>query len=190
MSTKSDDMNKEYFGWMYRLVCPNGYFHGHSFVNLLRYLHRTDFTYTIEMDENRMEDGLNLRYRFGYDKGYSDITIKEYLDLDPCSVLEMMVALAVRCEENIMDDPVVGNRTPDWFWAMIENLGLGGMNDYKFVTDCGNDYVDELVDRFLNREYDRDGKGGLFTVKDCVYDLRDEEIWYQMCWYLNDVLRY
>lgn len=188
MSTASENLNKEYFGWLYRLVCPNGYFHGHSYVNLLHNLHAVDFTYSIDMDENRMEDGLDLRYRFGYEKNYSKTTIKEYLDLEPCSVLEMMIALAVRCEEHIMDDPVVGNRTPDWFWAMIENLGLGGMDDTKVIKDYYNNHFNEVIDKFLNREYDSDGKGGLFTVKDCIYDLREEEIWYQMCWYLNDIL--
>ena len=45
--------------------------------------------------------------------------ISAYLDNKTCSVLEMMIALAIRCEEHIMDDPDVGNRTGQWFWKDV-----------------------------------------------------------------------
>jgi hypothetical protein len=80
----------------------------------------------------------------------------------------------------------VGNRTGQWFWNMIVNLGLGSMNDVKY----NKDYVDSVISRFMNRKYKRNGEGGLFTVKHCKYDLRTVEIWYQMCWHLDDVLLY
>jgi hypothetical protein len=93
----------------------------------------------------------------------------------------MMVALSVRCEETIMDDPRIGDRTGQWFWGMISSLGLGSMMDNQFDKE----YVDSVIDRFLKREYEPNGKGGLFTIKRCRYDLRSVEIWYQMCWYLD-----
>ena len=40
----------------------------------------------------------------------------------------------------------------------------------------------------MNREYDSDGKGGLFTVKQSKYDMRTVEIWWQMNWYLDSIL--
>lgn len=94
--------------------------------------------------------------------------ISAYLDNKTCSVLEMMIALAIRCEEHIMDDPDVGNRTGQWFWNMIVNLGLGSMNDSKFDRA----YIEENVQRFLERKYSRNGAGGLFTVNHSRYDLR------------------
>ena len=39
----------------------------------------------------------------------------------------------------------------------------------------------------LNRDYGRDGKGGLFTIEHCRYDMRDIEIWYQANWYLDNI---
>ena len=95
----------------------------------------------------------------------------------------MMVALAIRCEETIMDDPQVGSRTGQWFWGMINNLGLGAMIDEKFDKN----YVKEIVDRFLNRDYEPDGRGGLFTIRHCEDDLRNVEIWNQLCWYLDSI---
>lgn len=179
-----NELNKEYFEWMYQLVCNEKYPKSLSYRKLLTHLHDMEFTYIIEMDGNRAEDGIDLRYRFGYERRYNSHMIETYLDDRPCSVLEMLTALAIRCEEHIMDDPDIGNRTGQWFWNMISNLGLSSLNDARF--DSG--YLNRVITRFLNRKYKRNGEGGLFTVKNCKHDLRNVEIWYQMCWYLDDIL--
>ena len=171
-------INDEYFEWMCELICGNRYAEAVSYRKLLAYLRSIEFTYSIPRDKNRAEDGLDLRYRFAYETNIKHA--EDYIH-GPCSVLEMMVALAIRCEENIMDDPSYGNRTGQWFWGMIVNLGLGFMTDSRFDEQ----FVDDIIFRFLNREYEPDGKGGLFTVRNCKYDLRTVEIWYQMCWYLD-----
>jgi hypothetical protein len=101
----------------------------------------------------------------------------------PCSVLEMILALAIRCEENIMDDPLKGDRTKQWFWGMINNLGLDTMTDMNY----NERFIDDCVCRFLNRDYEPDGRGGLFTVRNCYEDLRNVEIWYQLLWYLDTI---
>lgn len=174
----------EYFEWMKNLVGDKRYSRDISYEKLLRYLHDTEFRYSISRDENRACDGVDLRYRFLYINGipYSEID-KGFSDI-PCSVLEMMVALAITCEESIMDDPRIGDRTGQWFWGMIVNLGLGSMSDSRFDIA----YVADTVERFLDREYEPDGKGGLFTIRDCKHDLRTVEIWYQLCWYLDSIV--
>lgn len=179
-----DELNNLYFEWMYRLISKERLSKKKSYRELLLYLHNVDFNYLISLDANREEDGIELRYRFGRKYQYDDPMISRYLDDRPCSVLEMMIALAIRCEEHIMDNPDVGDRTGQWFWNMIESLGLGSMTDEKFDED----YANRVIERFLNREYKRNGEGGLFTVKHCRRDLRTVEIWYQMCWYLDEIL--
>jgi hypothetical protein len=109
--------------------------------------------------------------------------VLDILGDEKCSVLEMMAALAIRCEESIMDDPLVGDRTKQWFWKMIVNLGLGSMTNDKFDVK----YVDYVLDRFLDREYEPDGRGGLFTIRDCEDDMRDIEIWVQLNRYVNEI---
>jgi hypothetical protein len=100
---------------------------------------------------------------------------------EPCSVLEMMVALAIRCEEHIMEDLELGDRTEKWFWIMIDSSGLNALTDMTF-----NSYeADIILQRILNREYGPCGEGGLFLIPNCGFDLRNVEIWYQLCWYLN-----
>ena len=174
-------IEQEYFKWLYDIVC-NGRYIYISYESLLRHLHRIKFTYSIDRDENRAVDGCHLRYRFARYFNYEDC-IDDHL-YGPCSVLEMLIALAIRCEEDIMDNPDYGDRTSRWFWDMVTNLGLGDMYDERY----DDIYVDDVIERFLNREYEPNGKGGLFTIHNCDYDLTKIEIWYQLCWYLDNIV--
>ena len=55
----------------------------------------------------------NLRYRFGREIKLPSGIISSELDNYPCSVLEMLIALSIRCEETIMTDEEYGDRTVD-----------------------------------------------------------------------------
>lgn len=176
-----EEVEREYFDWIYDLVCHGRFSRENTYEKLLKYLHKVEFTYVISKDSNRAEDGIDLRRRFAYVNDL-DNDIIDYLD-GPCSVLEMMVALSIRCEE-IMDDPRVGDRTGQWFWRMVVNLGLGSMTDRLFSAKK----VDETIVRFLERDYEPDGYGGLFHIKNCTEDLRNVEIWVQMLWFLDSMV--
>lgn len=174
----NNDIYEQYFNWLCNVVNVSTV----SYDKLLRLLHRTKFRWINIRDKNRAEDGTDLRFRFRKSiDGLSRNEVLNWHDKEPCSVLEMMIALAIRAEEQIMDDPQVGNRTTQWFWGMVSSLGLTGMSDNMFDLI----EVKDIIERFLNREYSPDGKGGLFTIRDCEYDLRDVEIWTQLCWYLD-----
>lgn len=179
--TDKDQIINEYFDWIYDMMCGIRYSKQISYKKLLMHLHSIPFIYSIPRDSNRASDGVGLRRRFALSRGYTNI--EEYLD-GPCSVLEMMVALSIRCEESIMDEPTVGDRTSQWFWGMIVNLGLGSMIDSRYDAHV----VDEIINRFMYREYEPDGKGGLFRIPNCEQDLRTVEIWYQLCWYLDRIM--
>lgn len=178
------DIRNEYFEWLISKICDGWSDGAISFRNLFYKLHSTQFTFILSRDENRAKDGVDLRYRFAWENEYSYPAEIEYELNGPCSVFEMMVALALYCEENIMSDPLIGNRTPQWFRSMIVNLGLGSMSDDRFDERR----ADEIIGRFLDRQYDADGSGGLFTVRRCSQDLRDVEIIYQLYWYLDDIV--
>jgi hypothetical protein len=165
---------------MYDLMCDGRVGGAVSYRKLFTFLHDVEFVHFVPHDENRADDGIALRYRYCQIHRCEDM---EYYLSGPCSVLEMMVALAIRCEERIMCDFEKGDRTAQWFWSMITSLGLGGMTDYNF-----NEWVaGDIITRFLNREYDRDGKGGLFTIRRWNRDARDVEIWHQLLAYCNNL---
>jgi hypothetical protein len=95
----------------------------------------------------------------------------------------MMVALAAKCE-GLMDDPDLGDRTAQWFWEMITTMGLSTMHDSNY-----NEWlVNDVVTRFLNREYEPDGRGGLFRVRNWDRDMRTAEIWHQLMAYINSMV--
>lgn len=178
-------ISAEYFEWLCNTVAIETNTGRFAYTKLLSQLYDIEFTYTIERDRNRAEDGINLRYRFAIMNGYEDMYKTVLCILDgPCSVLEMMIALAIRCEENIMDDPDIGDRTKQWFWEMVTSLGLGPMTDdeYDWLT------VKSAIERFLYREYFPDGRGGLFTIRGCDRDMRTIEIWSQLCRYLDSIV--
>lgn len=181
---EQNDIRNEYFDWLYKIVCEKRFSKQISYKKLLMHLHNINFRYSILRDKNRANDGTGLRYRFVVTHDYEPYCdeILNYLE-GPCSVLEMLVALSIRCEESIMDDPQMGNRTGQWFWGMITNLGLGSMSDSKF----NKKFVDDIIEKFLDRKYSPDGHGGLFTIRNCDRDLRTVEIWYQLCWFLDSI---
>ena len=176
-----DQIINDYFEWLWNFTKCRGHSQNRKIITLL---HNIEFRYSIPMDANREEDGIDLRYRFmtevGIPKNYQEVY--GYLD-GPCSVLEMMIALAIRCEESIMDDPDIGDRTSEWFWLMMKNLGLDYMSDRKFDRDI----AEEKISIFLERKDKRKGEGGLFVVNG-RRDIRKVEIWYQMCWYLDTIM--
>ena len=175
-------LEKEYFEWMVETVCHDRFAENISYRKLLKLLHDIRFIWSVPKDGNRAADGIDLRRRFASWCCPEVNDIMRYLS-GPCSVLEMMVALAIRCEIDIMHDPSIGDRTSQWFWRMIVNLGLGNMEDSQFDEE----YVCHNIDIFLNREYEPNGRGGLFMVRHCEKDLRKIEIWIQMLWYLDTI---
>ena len=167
----------DYFDWLYFMVVPNP--SRNQFRKLLTMLHSMEFRYFVEYDENRASDGENLRWYY-VDDGGSDTILKWK---QPCTVLEMIISLAMHMDD-IVGDTDGGLDIKHFFWLMLDNLDLGWMTDDKYEKA----YVYGKVSMFLNRDYEPDGEGNIIHIPDCKDDLRDVEIWWQMCWYLDSIL--
>lgn len=166
-------MNKTYLEWLLSFV-KYKLEEGGKYDKLMLGLHNLAFFYFYPTDENRVFDAYKLREL--YNKNFLD----ETADIS-CSVLEVFIALAKRCEDDIMVDPNIGDRTYKWFWIMIQNLGLLEMEDDNFDEER----FEDIMMRFMYREYDSDGRGSIFyTTRD--RDFRTADLWYQMCWYLEE----
>lgn len=94
----------------------------------------------------------------------------------------MLIALARRCEDDIMQEKTLGNRTAIWFWTMIENLELATMTDSNFSLE----YVKSVISRFMDRRFSRNGYGSIFFANHRKEDFRTVEFWDQMCWFLAE----
>lgn len=165
-----------YMDWIIAQVCDGEWEDMAQRRYLFDALDREKFFPACARDENRAEDGANLRQRYlqetGEDAGRGQRR---------CSMLEMLAALALRCEESLMIDLDVGRRVGRWFFPMLENMaeplehGIFG-SPYTVMMACR---------RLCNRDYAADGKGGLFYIPGFQGDMRKMEIWYQMQAYLN-----
>jgi len=166
-----EPLEEVYFNWLYSKVAsvdvPTPSL---TYVKLLRLLHSVEFVWLLSGDDNRKEDGLEIRHEF---------LNQSRMDQDPswtllgCSTLEMLIAFSRRTEwEN--DD--ISAR--EWFWIFLTHLGLNELNDAQ-----GNfeHYVRDILQTFIWRTYDRTGHGGMFPLHDTNNDQREIEIWYQFC---------
>lgn len=182
MASFEDQVKNDYFEWLYNYGCKSRINSEISYKKLFMLLHDTDFEFYIRGDLSRAMDGIDLRYRFANSKRKRNaIDLIPILDDRPCSVLEMILALAIRCEETIMADTRYGDRTTQWFWNMLNTIGIGYMTDDRFDEKIAN----EKIYKFMERQYNPNGKGGLFYIPNCKEDLTNEEIWTQLCWYLE-----
>lgn len=168
-----DDM---YFEWLYSSIGavrnrnPN-----RSYWELCKQLYKKEFTWIVRNDENRAEDGRDLRDEFISDWEIQVID-PEWLELG-CSVFEMLVALSRRASFETSEEP------DEWFWRMLENLDLRQYTDAVY-GDIVRDDVEVTLDRVIERTYDRNGVGGLFPLQKASRNQRKVELWHQMSSYI------
>ena len=142
-----------------------------DYTKLCEQMLETPFVYFVGNDVNRYEDGADLR------RDYED-TYGEVDDIcEEISVMEVLVKLAIRCDEDVMYEPEYGFRVDLWFWEMISALGLTKFNNHHYDFD----EVEEILYCFNERTYGPDGgKGCAFIVNNPKRSMVDTEMWYQM----------
>lgn len=172
--------NDDYFDWLCSLVrVREQTLHWYE---ILWVLANYDFVAVHPMDENRIADALDLRCEFWNGRGQERLFKKE-----PASVLEVLIALARRGERDVMFDPELGDRSYVWFWIMMENLGLDKYAYYGALNSRKNrEKVNEILDIFVGRRYDRAGHGGIFLAKTSAVNMKKEELWTQMNYFFEE----
>lgn len=172
MSHRLDDL---YIDWLYSQVAPVSVSaRSKSYWCLIRQLFKKEFVWTVPNDDNRCEDGIQLRYDFINGTGLS--ADEEWLQLG-CSMLEVLIGLAGRL--SFLD----GGEVKYWFWHMLENIGLEQCTDARYNAQIEK-YVANAIDSVIDRTYARDGRGGLFPLRNPEVDQREAELWYQLNAYL------
>lgn len=175
----SEPLEHEYFNWLCAKVVDhfndvNGV-ETLSYSTLLMALYTTEFVWMIVGDDNRAEDGKDLRAEFLLELDIPDNP--QWRIETGCSILEMLIAFSRRAEYQT-DIPA-----REWFWEFINNLGFLEMSDSSLLTAQD---IQEFLEPFIWRTYEMDGSGGLFPMKHPHRDQREVEIWYQFCDYLVD----
>lgn len=166
---------RDYIEWLSQYIPNDSYY-----TKLIDEMFYSEFSYINAMDSSRAEDGLSLRYRYELEKGYPEGTIVSYFDRKPCSILEMIVGLAIRAEETFGATNIFGSYASHLIGNMLYNMGLSSQTDDNYDPIV----VDDILTSFVYRQYSRNGEGGLFVINDPSLDLRRMDIWKQLNWYL------
>lgn len=179
MKVPLDDL---YLEWLYgqvastQLKSPS-----RTYWYLFRQLFSKEFVWIVPNDDNRVEDGRELRREFLSVTGIRNAD-PNWLNLG-CSVLEMLIALARRCEFQ------TEATAEEWFWKLMDHLDLARFNDSWYRREANEAMIDERLNRLIFRTYSYDGSyGGLFPLKRPREDQRNIEIWFQMNAYLLEQL--
>lgn len=155
-----------------------------TWASLITTLADWEFYSDIRGDENRAADALELRRMFEKQEGLDipDDLILTYLDF-PVTILEVLIEMSIRADRLAGE---IGNPRPYiWFGTMLFNMGLLRYDDFHYDET----EVFRRVMIFLNRAYNPDGTGGgPFVLREPRADLRTTELWYQMQWYLSEIL--
>lgn len=153
---------------------------------LLRKLWSMSFYGSIGNDDDRGDEGLELRIRYNSILAKnSGISLNSIPDTNiifgECRVLEMLVALSMRMYD-IMQDMGVYNSVSRWFWEIMHNVGFDALDDSVYIESNGDAVVENVVTDILELRERKSGRpGGWFYVQDWRY----LEIWYQMHEYLS-----
>ena len=167
--------NDPYFDWLCITI------NNRNYKELARALHNAEFRAKFPADQNRGMDGMRLRVIFMERHGeYGSATNR-----GPCTMLEFLIGIA-RHMSFLMNGNACDHRTAFYFWTLIRNLGLDKLTDENWYRLNGEFYVEDAVDRVINRQYEYNGSGGLFPLRYPKEDQRGIEFWYQMHAWLGE----
>jgi len=162
------DGSAAYRAWLRGLVSPLAPT-SHS-PSLFKIAWEIKYLPTVPNDQNRYQDGMDLRPRYVQESSNGLPVLGE------CTMLEFLIGLAIRLN-NADYDPAMPDRVGPWFWALLDNLG---------IIEASDVWIETAFFKINTRDYSFDGFGGLFPIRNPKEDQRNVEVWYQMQAYLME----
>ena len=156
-----------YYIWLFELVGNNP-----NYSKLIYHLDTIPYRWIFTLDANRSAGGLNLRSRYSYEASVEEEDVRS----GPCTVLEMLVGIS----EHMVDQ--IGNDISTWFWVLMNNLKLSQFTDSEYDARR----VETIINNWLNHNYQSNGEGSLFPLKNYHGDCRNMEIWVQMNTWISE----
>jgi hypothetical protein len=171
-------IDDQYFEWLYSHIgSVRNRNPARSIWHLAHQLYTTEYVWLVANDDNRVEDGRELRQEFMEQQSPDEVPLS-WLELG-CSMLEMMIALGRRASFEANGSP------GDWFWTFLKHLDIFIYDD-AFDSEAAK-HVEKVLERFIYRNYDFSGEGGLFPLRRAERDQRKIELWYQMAAYIGEM---
>lgn len=129
------------------------------------------FEVIIPEDDSRLKEGAYLRHEF----------TGEDVDLNTVSVIEVLIAFAIRIDREYIGIPQEPHP---------EILLMEFFNNLKLLKYFNENYNEEevknIITKFVTRQYNFNGYGGIFPLKHTNIDQRKIQLWNQMTMYLSE----
>lgn len=168
-SKMTTQIDVKYYGWLISQIQITS---NRTYFELFERMHNLEFVWFVPNDDNRVQDGLDLRAEF-LDGRHSK------LHLGGATVLEVLVALSRRTAFT------AGGSAKQWAWKLVKNLRLNKMSDP--LSDQDRNKIDDILEALVWRTYEQNGQGGFFPVAHSLDDQTKLEIWYQMNVYVMEM---
>ena len=167
-----------YFNWLCNMI------KGSYYEELLFKLFTTEFISPDGRDSSRIFDGLKLRDKFEWEVNHAYKCGRK----DGCSVLEMLIGLAIRLDDDVMYEIRYGDRFVDWFWLFIDNMGMSQATDSNWNFSWSK-FVDKRIRDIMAHNYKENGEGGMFVIENRDEDMREVDIWRQLMWFISENIK-
>lgn len=183
------ELSNGYFAWLSHFIGKDED-EDNNYSSLLAVLSGIEFYDVIPNDVNRMKYGKLLRSEYLKSIGRDKSEDEDWINLKPVSVLEVLIGLAEKM--NFFVGTEVCDDAAAWvpfFFELLNNLCLSEFTNKKIAEDSESrvSEIKAIVQRWLDRDYDQDGNGGVFPLKYTFgKDQRFIELWYQMHAYINE----
>lgn len=158
------DLKAKYLDWLCDKVEATKGEPGYRF--LMVELHKREFYYVLDRDENRAKDGVALRDEFLFETGHDGMVYQRAMEVleGPCSMLEFLVGLAERMAYELYSS-AYGYNVAGCFWDLIENCDLEAYRDDNINAAWFNEAnLDKVCDNICARKFDEFGKGSPFPI--------------------------
>jgi hypothetical protein len=177
MSRRSNqEIRESYLQWLEPQLRDEYSDNSKTYWGLVNLMFDTPFTWSVPMDDNRLQDGLDLRVEFSHEARISPRTLDR---LAPCSFLEVLIGLSRRLAF------AAGGQAPGWAWHLLTNLELHRLPDP--LTPPRQRKAEEIMHVAMDRTYSPDGTGGFFPLAWPDGDQTQIELWYQMHAFIEEL---
>lgn len=178
-----DDLREDYLHWLEAQLTDEYSKSTKSYWELVMLMFEKKFDWSMDMDNNRVQDGKDLRMEFARANGGSNrqqlATADVLMGMAPVSFLEVLIGLSRRMAF------IAGGGAPGWAWQLLGNLELQRMSDP--LSRGKYKRAEEIMNAVMLRTYLPDGTGGFFPLAWPDGDQTQIELWYQMNSYVEEL---
>lgn len=170
----SNPLTEDYLRWLASQIRDEE--QSPTYWDLFSIMFEKDFEWKVHNDDNRLQDGLDLRAEYCY---ANRVRAGSLHFLGQARFLEVLIGLSRRMAFT------AGGDAQGWAWQFVINLELTRMSDP--LTRRKSRKVNDILDTVIDRTYDPDGVGGFFPLTRPDEDQTQKELWYQMAAYIDEM---